>query len=268
MNRPSSTPRARLDFASPEHLAMTNSRSNAARSKLLAVLVVLCAILGAGGVAQAGRKRVVVLAFEGPKAEKFHDELVKLIKKTHTVVPADKWNGTAEELDASELSEKNIKKVAKKLKIDAIVEGRVEKRREDFILHLRLHEGRTGDVIGSTIDTKTDGPRIDGRAQRDLKDELVDVIDNVEANHLGGGSDDGDDKASGKKGTKKTDDEDDDKAAGKKGTKKNDDEDDDKPMNTGKTKDDDDDRAAKSGEKNDDDDDKLTAKKGAKKTDD
>src|SRR5512141_1525192 len=113
MNKPSSL----------EHLAMTHSRSRASRTWLRGVVVVLCAIVGFGGVAHAGRKRVVVLDFEGPKSDKFHDDLVKLIKKTHTVVPTDKWNGTAEELGAGSASEKDIKKVAKKLKIDAVVEG-------------------------------------------------------------------------------------------------------------------------------------------------
>jgi len=67
---------------------MTTSRSISSRTGLLGVAVVACAVvLGTGGVASAGRKRVVVLDFEGPKGEKFHDDVVKLIKKTHTVVP-------------------------------------------------------------------------------------------------------------------------------------------------------------------------------------
>ncbi len=272
------------------------------------MLVVLCAVASAGGVAEAGRKRVVVLDFEGPKGGQFHDELVKLIKQTHTVVPTDKWNGTAEELDASAVSERNIKKVAKKLKIDAVVEGKIEKRRDAFIIRLKLHEGRSGELVGNAIDTKADGPRIDGRAQRDLKDELVGAIDNVETNHLSGGDDDDDAKPSGKKAAKKTTDDGDDarpsgkkaakkttddgddarpsgkKAAkkttddgddarpfGKKAAKKTDD-DDDKPVKKGFSKHSDDERGGdkvdKKTAKKPDDDDKLPAKKGAKKPDD
>ena len=45
----------------------------------------------AARTADAGvRKRVVVLDFEGPKAEKFHDELVKLLKQQHTIIPTSK----------------------------------------------------------------------------------------------------------------------------------------------------------------------------------
>ena len=250
---------------------MTNTRSRASRNSFWTALVVLYALVGAGGVAEAGRKRVVVLDFEGPKGDKFHDDLVKLIKKTHTVVPTDKWNGTAEEMDASAVSEKNIKKVAKKLKIDAVVEGKIEKRRDEFIIRLKLHEGRSGELVGSSIDTKADGPRIDGRAQRDLKDELVDVIDNVESNHLGTSDDDVGPVA--KKGAKKTNDEDADDKPVKKAAKKTDEDDDDKPVKKGFSKHVDDERGnekveKKGAKKTDEDEDKLPAKKLAKKTED
>lgn len=210
---------------------MTNSRSIASRSSWAAVasaVVALVVLLGAGSVAEAGRKRVVVLDFDGPKGDKFHDDLVKLIKKTHTVVPTEKWNGAAEQLDAGAVSDKNVKKVARKLKIDAIVEGKVEKRRDEFILRIKLRAGRSGGQVGDAIDTKAEGPRIDGRAQRDLKDELVGAIDNVESNHAGGGGDDdepaavaskSDDDPPPRKASKKVAEADDDKPVAKKGKK-------------------------------------------------
>jgi TolB-like protein len=161
---------------------MTNSRSKASRSSRWAQLVVLAALLGLAGAAHAGKKRVVVLDFEGPKAERFHDDLIKLLRKSHTVVSTDKWNGTAEELEAGTVTARDLKKVARKLGVDAIVEGKIEKRRDEFIIRLKLHDGRTGGLVGAPIDTKAEGPRIDGRAQRELKDELVDAIDRVAAN--------------------------------------------------------------------------------------
>jgi hypothetical protein len=248
---------------------MMNSRSRASRNSVWAALVVLCALVGTGGVADAGKKRVVVLDFEGPKGNKFHDDLVKLIKKTHTVVSTDKWNGTAEEMDASDVSDKSLKKVAKKLKIDAIVEGKIEKRRDEFIIRLKLHAGSSGEQIGNPVDTKADGAKLDGRAQRDIKDELLDAIDNVDG-HAGGGGDDDDDKPVAKKAGKKTDD-DDDRPVAKKAGKKTDD--DDRPVKKGFSRLGDDERggdkvAKKAGKKTDDDDDKPVAKKAGKKTDD
>jgi opacity protein-like surface antigen len=239
---------------------MTNSRSSASRNSVLAALVVCCAMLAAGGVASAERKRVVVLEFEGPKAQKFHDDLVKLIKKTHTVVPIDKWNGTAEELDVSAVSENSLKKVARKLKIDAIVEGKIEKRRNAFIIHLKLREGRSGALIGSVIDTKAAGPRIDSRAQRDLKGELVDAISKVEANRpISSDDEDDDDARPAKKAERKTDEED-DKPAVKKAGKQADDDDTLPPKKAAKKADDDAAPARKAVARKTDDDDALPAK--------
>lgn len=166
---------------------MTSSRSKTSTNRWLALLVVLVgwAVLDPT-VAHAGRKRVVVLELDGPKAEKFHGDLVKLIKKSHTVVPVDKWNGAAEDLDATKLTEKDVKKVAKKLKVDAVISGKVDKRRDEYIIQLKVREGKSGELVGSRIDVKAEGASLAGDASRDLKDELIPLINDVESNRSGG----------------------------------------------------------------------------------
>jgi len=245
------------------------------------VVAVLGVLLLVPALAQAGgRKRVVVLEFEGPKAEKFHDDLVKLVKKSHTVVSLDKWNGTAEELDASKANEKNFKKVAKKLKVDAIIQGKIDKRRDEYIIKLKLREGKTGELVGEGIDTKAEGPRIDGKAQQDLKDELIDAISNVDANRAsGGGGDDEEeeeDKPAKKKPIKKDDEEEEeeeDKPVKKGFSRKDDEEEEDKPSKKKPAKKDDEeeeDKPAKKGFSRKDDEeeeDKPSKKKPAKKDD-
>ncbi|MBL0219262.1 MAG: hypothetical protein IPQ07_36005 [Myxococcales bacterium] len=194
---------------------MMNSRSN----RWLLILGLLAGWLVLPASAIAGRKRVVVLELEGPKADKFHADLVKLIKKTHTVIPIDKWNGTAEELDAGGGSDKDLKKIAKKLKIDAIIQGKVEKRRENYILQLKVHAGKSGAMVGGRIDVKAEGPRIDGQTTTDLKDELIPAIDGIASNRGGGGDDEGEDE---EKPTKK-----------KKDVKEDEGEDEEKPTKKG-----------------------------------
>ena len=126
---------------------MTSSRSRASTSKRWLVLAfLLCAI----GTAQAERRRVVVMPFEGEKAEKFHEAVVKLVKKTHSVIPVDKYTSTADDLSASKLNEKNVKKVAKKLKVDGVISGNVEKRREEYIVRIKLRSGTSGGLVGRT----------------------------------------------------------------------------------------------------------------------
>lgn len=161
-----------------------NSRSRVSTSSWL-VVVVLVLLTGA---ASAGRKRVVVLDFDGDKAEKFHADLVKILKKSHTVVSVDKWNGAAEEMSATTIDKANIKKVAKKLKIDGVISGSVEKRREQYILRLKLRAGTSGDIIGGQVNIQAEGPRLDGNAARDIKDELVEAIGGLESNRGGAAS--------------------------------------------------------------------------------
>jgi hypothetical protein len=203
------------------------SRSITSISRAL-LLLLLCA-----GVAYAGgRKRIVVLDFEGPKADKIHDDLVRLIKKSHTVVATEKWTGAAEQLDAGSVTDKNIKKVAKKLKVDGVVTGTIEKRRDEYLIKLQLRAGTSGETVGQRVNTKSDGPRLDNKSQRDIKDELLAAIDELEANHGGGGG--GDDEADDKPAKKKVaakDDDDDPKPAKKDKAKKpaKDDEADDDP---------------------------------------
>jgi len=170
---------------------MTSSRSRASTSSWLALVVVLAAwIVLIPARADAERRRVVVLELEGPKGEKFHSGLVKLIKKSHTVVPVDKWNETAEELGATRVNDKDIKKVAKKLKIDAVVFGKVDKRRDEYILQLKVRAGKTGAIVGNRVDVKSDEPKLTSAVKTDLQDERRPGIADVPSNRGGGGGGD------------------------------------------------------------------------------
>ncbi len=172
-------------------------------------LVVLAALVLWVGVAEAQRKRVVVLEFEGPNADKFRSAVIKVIKKKHTVLKTDKWNATADELDAAKITDKNVKKVAKKMRVDGVITGKVDKRRDEYIIKLKLRSGVSGDLVGGSISTKADGPRLDEKGQRDINDELVAVIDELESNS---GGDDAGEEDSPKK--KKGDDDDGGKKSG------------------------------------------------------
>ncbi|HEY1549594.1 MAG TPA: hypothetical protein VGG28_17320 [Kofleriaceae bacterium] len=162
----------------------------------------------ATGIAHADGKRVVVLDFDGPKAEKFHDAIVKAIeKKANTVVATDKWNGAAEELQATKLNKRNARKIAKRLKVDGIVSATIEKNDEGYVVHLKLRAGKSGAVVAEQIDLKAEGTKL---SKKEINDQLVGAIDNLEANGggskdedggLGGSKDEGDDDTA-KKDTK------------------------------------------------------------------
>jgi hypothetical protein len=141
------------------------------------------------GVANAGKKKkIVVLDFKGPSAEKIHDEVVKLVDKKHTIISTEKWNATAEELDATKINSKNIAKISKKLKVDGVIWGKITKRDGDYIIKLKLRSGQTGAVLGDSVQTQSTKSSLDKTAERDINDELVPRIADLEEN-AGGGDD-------------------------------------------------------------------------------
>jgi hypothetical protein len=175
---------------------MTTSRSTTSTSRAWIAPVIALLLLGAAaGRAEAGRKRVVVLEFEGEKAERFHADVVKLIKKSHTVVALEKWNQIAEDLSATRPTDRNVKKVAKRLKVDGVVSGSVEKRRDQYILRMKLRAGVSGEVVGSQVNIQAETSRLEGASARDVRDELVEVIADLPSNREGGGDAAGGDDA-------------------------------------------------------------------------
>ncbi len=144
------------------------SRSIASLSSLALVLLLLAA------PAWAGRK-VVVLEFEGPKAEKFHDDVEAAIAKSATVVSLDKWLAKADDLDALKVNARNIKKVARKLKVDGVVMGEVEKRGQRYYLHLKLREGISGEYVAE-VEIVVRSPKLGKDGAASIKEELIPAI--------------------------------------------------------------------------------------------
>ena len=183
---------------------MTTSRSIASRSNALRTLAWLAATVVALAIVlspspAAARRRLVVLEFTGPKAEAFQDDVEKLLKKGNSVVPRKKWESAADDLGATKLNEKNVKKIARKLSIDGVISGRVEKRGSRYILHLQLREGKTGKTVAAPdIVERSPSLGVDGRDT--IKTEMMPIIDDLppaggddEDDDEGGDDDDGDD---------------------------------------------------------------------------
>ncbi len=162
---------------------MTTSKSNTSKSKPAAlwalVALVLVALLGVANA--GGKKKIVVLDFKGPEGEKFHDDVVKLVEADNTVVNTDKYNGTAEELDAKAPNTKNVKKVAKKLKLDGVVWGKVEKTDDGYTLKLKLRAGANGEVVGEEITTTSKSAKLGKKAKKDITGSLLPAIEGLGA---------------------------------------------------------------------------------------
>jgi len=185
---------------------MTSSKSN---KWIVHAIVVLVALLLGAGVANADRKRLVVLDFEGDDAEKIQKSFVRFLKKSHTVVSIDKWNTAADELGATKINEKNVKKVAKKLKIDGVITANIEKRRDEYIIRIKLRSGTSGALVGGQVNAKTDAPKLSKTAKSDIKDELYGQIDGLESVRGGGGDEPAEEEEEDKKPPKDDEEEDD-----------------------------------------------------------
>ncbi len=178
---------------------MTSSRSNTSRSSWLVVAILVLWT----GLAFADHKRVVVLDFDGPKADKFHEDIVKALKKKdHTVIGTDKWNGAAEDMKATKLNKKNARKIAKKLKVDGIVTATIEKSDEGYVVHVKLRAGKSGAIAVEQIDLKSEGTKL---SRKEVNDQLVGAIEGLEDNGGDGpepadSGDEGDDTGGGKHG--------------------------------------------------------------------
>jgi hypothetical protein len=157
---------------------MTTSKSNTSTSKL-ALLFVL--VFATSAFAE-GKKKIVVLDFKGPDAEKFHDEVVKLIKEdeSHKIVNTEKWTGAAEEADAKKFNTENVKKVAKKVKVDGVVWGKVEKDGDSYTLKLKLRAGKNGEQVGEELELKSDAAELNKKGKKKLKRDFLPSLDTLE----------------------------------------------------------------------------------------
>ncbi len=213
---------------------MASSRSRISRSKYWLVLALLLVGSFAHHADAGSKKRVVVLSISGSHGRKFHVELVRLLKHHHRVVSTRKWEKTADKMSASDLNESNIKKIARKLKVDGVIECRYRKRRGNYLLRMKLYSGATGEMVRK-VNTKAEGSKIDGNASRDIRDELVSAIDDLKSVRGGSSADDDDEPKKVSKRDKDDDDDDADDDDGGKKSKRDKRDDDDRDSKRHKT---------------------------------
>jgi hypothetical protein len=175
---------------------MTSSRSIVSASSVarLAVWLVLAAVLVAWPAEAEARKRVAVLPFAGPKAEKFQADFEKVVKRRHSVVAAAKWDQTADKLGATDVTDRDVKKVATALNVDAVIVGEVEKRGAKYYLHLELRAGATGKVLHRP-DIISRAARLDAEALDDVEAMVLPLLDKLRAAGDGDEEEDADEDA-------------------------------------------------------------------------
>lgn len=158
---------------------MTSSRSRATTNKLAAVVALLLSIFSVGVAHADKKKRVVVLEFEGKSADKFHESVETLVGKHHEIVPVDKWNETATNIAADGKLPERIRKIAKKLHVDAVITGKVEKKSGKYTVKLKLRDGKTGEVVGAPLEVTDDDTKLDKAAKKEIRENIITGIDGL-----------------------------------------------------------------------------------------
>jgi hypothetical protein len=141
--------------------------------------IALLLLTGLSHAAHAERKRVVVFAFDGPNATKVRAELIQLVQRSHRVIALESWNKAAKTLSATRSTPANVRKVARKLAVDAVIEATVIERRSGFRVRIRLRDGVTGLSV-EALDVTMTGTRFNKASVRDIKGELIDVISSLD----------------------------------------------------------------------------------------
>ena len=159
---------------------MTSSRSKTSKSKLAGARW-SCSLVAWASRTPAARKRIVVLDFEGPKAEKFHDDVVKLLKKTTTRSSRPR-SGTARPRSSTPARSprRTSRRSRRSSRSTASSCGKIEKDGDEYTLKLKLRAGKSGEIVGDEIEIKADGPSSTGKARRKVKEGLLPGVDRLE----------------------------------------------------------------------------------------
>lgn len=137
----------------------------------------------------SAEKRIVVLDFEGPKAEKFRQQVGRLLAKESKIVSSKKYEEAADEMRAKTQSKRNVRRVAKKIRADGVVVGEVKERRGKYKLTVRILSGRSGSSVGETS-VISRGTKLSSKDKRKLKKGLDAALGDLD--ELRGSDDEGD----------------------------------------------------------------------------
>ncbi len=116
-------------------------------------LLLVMALALAPASAQA-RKRAVILPFSGPKAKSVHKAIVKafegqgrieVLSESSLVSAARRLGYKRRDLS----DEGTLALAATEIRADAVVRGSTSRKRRTSYLHLKVHDGGTGKVLGS-----------------------------------------------------------------------------------------------------------------------
>lgn len=106
-----------------------------------------------GGWARAETRHVAVFSVTGAGAKKVQTFLESHLEEHHKLVVREAVNDAARELGITRqvTSAPNLRKIARKAQVDALITGYVYRARRQWWLSLRVHDGGTGKVVKAGV---------------------------------------------------------------------------------------------------------------------
>jgi hypothetical protein len=98
--------------------------------------------------AAAKKKRVVVLPFSGPRGRTAWKGVMQGMRRRVVAIPARKYSAAANRLGVNGRSPEGMVATCSKVKCDAVVTGKVSKRRRRFNVVVTVYNGGTGAALG------------------------------------------------------------------------------------------------------------------------
>jgi len=111
------------------------------------VLPLALALIGAVGSEAMAKRSVVVLDIDGSGSKAVRRAVMSAAKKNFKVVKRSKYTKTARKMDAESMNKRDVKRVARKVGVDAVVYGTVKKKNGKRQLYLIVRDGRTGKKV-------------------------------------------------------------------------------------------------------------------------
>ncbi len=160
-----------------QHPVSRSSGSAGISRALGALLVVL--ICAAGGAAW-GKKRVVVLGFDGAKAASAEAAVADIVERKYTLVSASAYARAAKRLKARKSSDKNVAKVANDIGADAIIAGAVKRKGNRWTLSVTVREGKSGRTL-DTLVFRLSSPKVGKQDKKDIAADLLPLVARAKA---------------------------------------------------------------------------------------
>jgi hypothetical protein len=145
-------------------------------------LAVVALLVACGGAQhpEHSKKRVAFLDIRGANTADLQANVAEMLGDRYEVVSRDEYADAARSLEAKRMRASHVRKVAKHLSVDAVIQGKLSRRsKRRYLLRLRVREGLTGRVVQSyKVPLRKRG--LSAKNQRKLERRLMSLLDDIE----------------------------------------------------------------------------------------